>query len=446
MPVQREADEAVLTYRNHGGGMMEIFPTARHGPAARSPFLLLFAVCYACFVVAGSPGAAAAQEVTIIAAGDIEWSRAVNPPPAYVYQPTDSILIPIRGEPTLEPWTVIPYLNRSEARREIAARTGREMVGKEIDPLSAHYRASIIYPIVFGSEEEESRYPFRGTRDLIRSADLAFTNLEMPLSDRARHTGAFLGRPAFADALRWAGFDIVSIANNHSFDGEELGLLDTMEALDRAGVGHIGGGRDLEEARTPHVVEVEGVSFAFLGYTWAVNVVGGWGFANHGLSGVMPLDPIIIREDIRRIRDQVDYVVLSFHWAVENSKETHPEARRFAQEMIDAGADIILGHHPHVPRGVEVYNGSVIFYSLGNYIFGHNHTYWGDNYLAKISVTPSRITQVEIIPIAGEGNDQSQPYPTDGLRARQLLEEVRELSARLDTSMEIVEDRGVIRP
>ncbi|MGH7500723.1 MAG: CapA family protein, partial [Longimicrobiales bacterium] len=336
----------------------------------------------------------------------------------------------------------IPFLNRPAMWDSIAARTGREMIGKQMDsPIG-----EIIYALEFDSREEEARYPFHPMRSLIREADVAFANLEMPLSDRARHTGAFLGDPVFADALRWAGFEIVSIANNHAFDGEYTGLMDTMANLERAGVAYVGGGVDLEDARKPHVIEVDGISIAFLAYAYGLNGVGEWGFANENLSGIMPIDPFLIKEDIRRIRGQVDYVAVSLHWAVENSTETHPAARTFAHDIIDSGADIILGHHPHVPRGVEAYKGKVIFYSLGNFIFGHGHMYWGDNYVARLTIAPDQITQVEILPISTLGNEMGQPSPLNGFRARTLLTKLQELTARLDTRMEIVGDRGVIRP
>lgn len=185
---------------------------------------------------------------------------------------------------------------------------------------------------------------------------------------------------------------------------------------------------------------------AFLGYARAINIVGSSGFAQPDQSGVLPMDPLLIAEDIRRVRDQVDYVILSLHWAIENSSDTHPDARRFAYEMIDAGADMILGHHPHVPRGVEVYDGKVIFYSLGNYTFGHNHTYWGDGYVGRLTLGPDGVTQVDILPIAGQGNDLAQPFLLEGARAQAVLEDIQTRSAALDTPMEIVGDIGVIRP
>lgn len=394
-------------------------------------------------MLAGTP--AAAQEITLVTAGDIEWSRVVKPPAAYTLQPDREAQIAVRGETRPRTWTSVPFLNRPEALDSIASRLGREMVGGEIDAPSAHHRAAIVYPLEFPSKQAELRHPFQRMRDVIRGADIAFANLEMPLTDRGRHTGAFRGDPAFADALRWAGFDVVSVANNHAFDAETRGLMDTMANLRRAGVGHVGGGMDLESAREPHVTEVDGISVAFLGYTYGVNGVGSWAWANEGLPGVMPLDPLLIREDIRRVRERVDYVAVSLHWAVENSKETHPDARAFAHDLVDAGADVIIGHHPHVPRGVEVYDGKVILYSLGNFAFGHGHTYWGDNYVARLTLGPERISAVEVLPIAGEGNGMAQPWPLSGNRARVLLEEVRELSALLDTTLEIADDVGRIR-
>ena len=107
---------------------------------------------------------------------------------------------------------------------------------------------------------------------------------------------------------------------------------------------------------------------------------------------------------------------------------------------------LAVSHHPHVPHGIEVYNGKVIFYSLGNFIFGHNHTDWSDNYLARLTLGPDRITKVEILPIAGRGISLSQPHLLEGVAARALLEDVQARTAALDTKMEIVGEVGIITP
>jgi len=370
-----------------------------------------------------------AQQITLVAGGDIEWSRIVKAPDVYMDPPQ-------RGE---DDWMSVPYLNNGQSRDYLMAE------GYTLETPRSHHIRAIQYGLQFDSSEKMARYPLQRVAPVIRSADIAFANLETPLSDRARHNGAFRTPTVFADGLRWAGFDVVSTANNHALDAEGEGLADTKEALWRAGVGAVGTGMNLEDARRPFIVERNGIRVGFLGYAQFVNG-GSSNFAQPDRPGVAPLDPFLIEEDIRHLRDQVDYVVLSFHWAIENSQETHPMAREFAHRMVDAGADIILGHHPHVPRGVETYKGKVIFYSFGNLIFGHAHDYWMDNYLARLTLGPDAVQQVEILPVAGRGTALSQPYLLEGDEARALLEDVQARTRELDTTLEIRGDVGIIRP
>lgn len=372
--------------------------------------------------------AAPAQQVELIAGGDIEWSRITKAPDVY-HDP---------AEQEEGGWIEVPYLNNERSREYL------ESTGRTLETPESHHIRAIHYGLEFDSPVEMARYPFQNIASVLREADVAFANLETPLSDRARYSGAFRTPTAFADGLRWTGIDVVSTANNHALDAEGLGLLDTKAALWQAGIGAVGTGRDLEDARRPFIVERNGITIAFLGYAQFVNG-GSEAFAQPDRSGVVPLDPFIIEEDIRRVRDQVDYVIVSFHWAIENSQDTHPAARTFAHRIIDAGADVILGHHPHVPRGVEVYNGRVIFYSLGNFIFGHNHTYWMDNYLARLTLTPERIQRVEILPISGRGNGLSQPRLLEGEEARALLEDIQARTAALDSRLEIQGDVGLVQ-
>lgn len=377
-----------------------------------------------------SPLGADAQQVTLVAGGDIEWSRATKPPDVYGHPEERD-----EGD-----WLRVPYLNNERSRAHL-----RETHGRELETPESHHVRAIHYGLEFDSPMEMARHPLRRIAPVFRAADVAFANLETPLSDDARWSGAFRTPTAFAGGLAWAGIDVVATANNHALDAEGQGLLDTREALWRAGVGAVGTGRDLDDARRPFVVEREGIRVAFLGYAQFVNA-GPSAFAQPDRAGVVPLDPFVVEEDVARVRERVDYVVLSFHWGIENAKETHPDARAFARRMIDAGADVILGHHPHVPRGVEVYRGKPIVYSLGNLIFGHNHTYWGDNYLVRLTLTPGGIDRVEVLPVAGSGNELSQPFLLTGDDARDVLEEVRRLSEALDTRMTIEGDVGVVRP
>ena len=388
--------------------------------------LLVIAISAALFL----PGGGVTQEVELLAGGDMEWSRLpYRPTVAYSHDPGN--------------WIPIPYLNLEENRDSIRARIGTDEL--DVTYQEQHY-LTLQRDISFETEQEEWRYPFQRTREMLQSADVTFANLEMPISDRAQvRQIASVGARGFADALDWAGFDVISLANNRILDAETMGLFDTMDALSQAGVGWVGAGHDLDEARQPHIVERKGMKIAFLAYTYRVNVYGPDGFARPGGAGVMALDPFIIREDVRRVRDEVDFVVLSFHWGV-GSENIPEEARKFAREMIDAGADVILGHHSHVPKGVEVYKGRVILYSLANFAFGHSHDYFTDNFVARLTLARGGIRRVELVPIAGLGLDVVQPYILEGERAQRLLRNLQNMSAQLDTELTIEGDVGVIRP
>lgn len=372
---------------------------------------------------------AGAQQATFVAAGDVEWSHYTSPPGIY-WDPEEAR----EGE-----WHRIPYVNDARSRAYLEAR------GRVLEtPESHHLAARRLHPGIT-DPTELARYPFQKIADVLREADVAFLNLENPLSDDARRSGAFRAPTTFAAGLQWAGVDVVSTANNHALDAEGQGLLDTRAALERAGVAAVGTGRDLDEARRPWVTEVRGVRIAVLAYANYGNS-GPSAFALSDRSGMAPLDPLLIAEDISRVRDRVDHVILSFHWGIENVRPLHPAAPEFARRMIDAGADVILGHGPHLPRGIEAYRGKVIVYSMGNFIFGHNHDYWDDNIIVRLTLEPERIARVEVLPVAGRGAALAQPYALDGPDAERVLQGVRRASSDLGTAMAVEDGVGVIVP
>ncbi len=388
-------------------------------------------------VVAGGTTPGWAQEVVIIAGGDVEWSRTAKAPAIYYDGEGSPRTVAGLRE---DGWIRVPYLATPESRAYLESE-----LDLEVEPADSHHLRAVGYDLELVDPIELARYPFGDLRGILSEADIAFANLETPLSDDARWSGAFRTPTSFAEGLAWAGFDVLSLANNHALDAEGEGLFDTMESLRRAGVGTIGAGADLDEARRPFKVEKNGVRVAFLGYSQFTNV-GSAGFALPDRSGVAPLDPSLIEEDVRRARDEADFVVISFHWGIENSRDIHPAARELAHRVIDQGADIVLGHHPHVPRAIEVYEGGVIAYSLGNLVFGHNHEYWGDNILVRLVLGLDAIRRVEVLPIAGTGDDLARPYVLTGERARAVLDDLRARSAELGTEIGIEGDMGVIQP
>lgn len=212
--------------------------------------------------------------------------------------------------------------------------------------------------------------------DAFAGADIAMVNLESPVTVRGtKQVKPFTFRmnPSFIPAIVKAGISIVNLANNHIFDFGEEGLFDTIDHLDSAGLIHIGAGRNHEEAHRGVILETRGRRVGFLGYYGGSEAPP----AIAGKPGVAKRELSLIRRDIARLKENAEFVVVNFHWGKE--KESYPadDQVAFARAVIDAGANAIIGHHPHVLQGIEWYNEGIIVYSLGNFVFGGNsrHTY-----------------------------------------------------------------------
>lgn len=213
--------------------------------------------------------------------------------------------------------------------------------------------------------------PFAYVADTLRSADLTIANLEGVLSDEIPPpedptTFFFVASGRFCEGLRYAGIDGVSLANNHSMNFGAAGLADTLALLDQAGIAHFGAGMELAEARRPAFFTVRGVTFAFLGYDAVSHELYG---AGEQRPGTAPADPTFIVEDIARAREQADVVIPYFHWGWEYTAEPSPWQRELAHRAVEAGADVVLGNHPHWVQAFERYQGVPILYSPGNFVF-----------------------------------------------------------------------------
>src|ERR1700674_3738342 len=407
------------------------------------------------------PGAAAGNQVVLVVGGDVEWSlNSPTPPIRYrIVDPTPYGKLvfgkrDVRDQVTGD-WPPIPYVNEGESKAYLES---LGLKGGSDDS----FGESLSYPLQTGEEftqeyssnQELLSYPLQRLAPTFRAADLVFVNCEGALSDHGRQVGLNRTPEKFAKTIRSSGISLVNLANNHSFDAEERGFLDTLRALSSAGIAHVGGGRDLAEARKPVILARNGIKLGFLGYA-QFNNMGESAFAADGRPGIVPMDPFLIKEDIRRLRPQVDYVVVAIHWATNRRYDISPENRKFAHDLIDAGADLILGHHPPHPKGIEVYHGKVILYAPSNVLRGHTSMNSDDGYLARFTLGEKSVEKVEVLPIAGKGQPAGrtgqpydaklfQPYLMEGSSAQQLLEGVRSRSAALDTAMEIDGNKGII--
>ena len=221
--------------------------------------------------------------------------------------------------------------------------------------------------------ERGFEYPFSLLGETLRAADITVVNLEGPISSRGENRGSiysFRADPRAVEALAAAGIDAVSLANNHLYDWGPDALADTIALLDGAGIAHAGAGTDYAAAHAPALIEAGGMRFALLSYTT---------LAPRSLAATSSA-PAIAGAATTTIASGVaaakagaaDAVIVSFHFGDEYAPEHNPLQERLARAAIDAGAALVVGHHPHVPQELEYYNGGAIAYSLGNLIFDQN--------------------------------------------------------------------------
>jgi poly-gamma-glutamate capsule biosynthesis protein CapA/YwtB (metallophosphatase superfamily) len=243
-------------------------------------------------------------------------------------------------------------------------------------PVTFLFAGDIMLSRTIGStmaKKDDYDFPYKLLGNTVQSADIAFANLETPVSTRGTNVGSiysFRSDPKALAGLSRAGFDVVSIANNHIWDYGRDAFLDTISNLDAAGISHAGGGVTFDEAHEPALVEAGGHSVAFLAYTALVPK-----FLSQPDSApaVAYPDPALIAQDIANAKAKgADIVVVSFHFGTEYSTTHDASQEALAHAAIDAGALIVVGHHPHVAEEIEKYKNGLILYSLGNFVFDQN--------------------------------------------------------------------------
>lgn len=216
-------------------------------------------------------------------------------------------------------------------------------------------------------------FPFQKTASYLNKADIAFGNLESVISDKGYKAGSiysFEANPLAMEGLKFAGFDIVNLANNHAFDYTRLALEDTMERLAYAQIAYTGTGKDAEEAFGLRILEVKGVKIGFLGYTNLGPVSWRAGLENKsGAAWIERSSFPYLKENIAQAKKQCDILIVSLHAGNEYQTEPTSFQRDFAQLVVDAGADLVLMHHTHVVGPLEKINGKFVAFGLGNFIF-----------------------------------------------------------------------------
>ncbi|MBI4190818.1 MAG: CapA family protein [Betaproteobacteria bacterium] len=353
---------------------------------------------------------------------------------------------------------------------------------------------------------KEPESMFVHTADILNEADITFGQNERHYTDRYTERDLLPGVPiteisplAHAAALKLGGFDVMSFASNHCMDLGGDAMLGTIAALKDNGLVVIGAGKNIEEARKPAIFERKGTTIAYLAYCSVGRT--GWE-AGVDKSGCAPMrastfyqqvdyqpgtPPEIISvanrddlaaaiEDIKKVKASADIVVVSFHWGLHHVRGTLAMyEREVAHAVIDAGADLIVGHHPHVLKGIEIYKGKAVFYSMGNFAFdlplsvrtqrqkklGAKHAFnkvtgdpeYADWYswpaesrvsmIVKCRVANKKISRVSFLPVLI--NSRAQPVVVsqkDGFE--KALGNIRELSSSQGLNTEFCAESGEI--
>ncbi len=235
-------------------------------------------------------------------------------------------------------------------------------------------------------KDMEAGFPFAGVAGRLSAADIAVGNLECVLSEKGRvdtwHK-PFRGPVSGIDVILRAGVDIVSVANNHSWDYGAEGFFDMLKNLDEKKLGVIGRGFRQKLPHEPEVAlvrEVRGTRVGFLGFYLE--------------------DDKDIARDVAAASKEADVVVAYFHWGKEKQSDASPEQRRQARVAIDAGADLVVGSHVHVLQPTEMYEGKLIAYGLGNFVFMgmNNEERFRRGAILEVAMARDRVVSFEMVP------------------------------------------------
>lgn len=215
----------------------------------------------------------------------------------------------------------------------------------------------------------DNTHAFRNVANIFRNADIAFANLESPFNNKGPFITegmVFKAEPEYIEGLVFSGFDVLSLANNHFGNQQRFGMEYTFNHLEENNIGYCGAGKNSASAHEPYVISRNEISFAFLCYN---GIAPKSTEATEDAAGHAWARPEEVTVDVARAKKKADVVIVSMHHGVEYTIKPNLEQIEFAHAAIDAGAETVIGHHPHVVQEVEKYKDKLIVYSLGNLIF-----------------------------------------------------------------------------
>ncbi|WP_246846874.1 CapA family protein [Leptospira barantonii] len=296
--------------------------------------------------------------------------------------------------------------------------------------------------------------PVEGLKSLFGEVDFRMVNLETPVvaskTEESKKAYIFTAHEKDLDSLKFLGVDMVFLGNNHSFDHGPNGMVETLNILKKNNILNVGAGKKLPDVLDPLQLSLKGSDLRIHSVTAIAEQAH---YATPLKSGVAPfLLPSLQASFFERrppMRRGVPYSppvrIVSLHWGVEYSPFPTPDQRKIARALIDSGVKIVIGHHPHIPQGIELYRGGVILYSLGNLIFGSRNSYLNHNLIAILHIRKNVLETVELVPIFGKFQKEDHKIrPVQGKEAKEFLHEIAVLSSELGTKLRVEEERAFL--
>jgi poly-gamma-glutamate capsule biosynthesis protein CapA/YwtB (metallophosphatase superfamily) len=287
-------------------------------------------------------------------------------------------------------------------------------------------------------EQEDEKSLFNTILNTFNTADLVFGNLEFALSDSPKpikKSGPILHGPTkYSTVLKKAGFDVVSLANNHIKDCGPEGVQSTMEACAKAGIATFGAASNLGKAKKPYVEEINGLKIGFIAFAEQE-----FNTATKNEAGANYFDPYEDLDSIAAFKKQVDYLIVIYHGGIEYYEYPSPLLQKKCRKFIDKGADFVSCQHSHCIGTLEEYKDKKIIYGQGNTLFGHRkgNDSWNQGLLVKIVIDAERrVGKVTLLPIHATEKGIDFMNPT---QSEKLLYNLNDRSKKLSNELFIKE-------
>jgi len=312
----------------------------------------------------------------------------------------------ISNQPAVEN-TVLPKFDKREPSEVILMAVGDIM-------LSRHVEEKMF-------EAQDYTLPFSQTGELLSAANLTIGNLESPFYNhgpRVVEGMVFKAEPEAIEGLKKAGFDVLSLANNHTMNQGTKGLEYTLDYLKENNIFSVGAGIDFEQAHQPVIIQSGDLIFGFLAYSYA-----DYHDSLDQKYVVSGLNINQAQKDIETLNKEVDVVVVQMHAGEEYVNLPNQQQENFARAAIEVGADLVIGHHPHWPQIIEEYQGKWIFYSLGNFVFDQE---WSqetkEGLILEATWQERELKELELLPVIIE--NYSTPRLADKEESEQILKKI----------------------